>query len=132
MIQTCECGTEFITEADPYVILPTMGGPVTNCGCHFTTPAPDRIKPLKKFDDETAMNEIANQGQDLTPIHVISMMIARMHEYYNEEHKKFVRQIHGFRNDPVWLNKIIQNQLKSKFNPETNSFEVVEKHPLEI
>ena len=91
------------------------------------------VKPLRKFDDQSAMEEIANQNNDLTPIHIIAMMIARMHEYYNEEHKKFVRKVHGLRDDPIYMTRIIENQLRSKFNPETNEFEVAaKKSPLEL
>jgi len=33
MIQTCKCGEEFLTEADPYVFNPVTEE--TNCGCYF-------------------------------------------------------------------------------------------------
>jgi hypothetical protein len=34
MIKTCnKCGKEFLTEADPYVVIPGTDG--LNCGCYF-------------------------------------------------------------------------------------------------
>ena len=35
MIKTCKCGREFITEADPYAVIPTKKGITFNCGCYF-------------------------------------------------------------------------------------------------
>ena len=36
MMVICKCGKEFLTEADPYVIIPSSKGYETNCGCYFT------------------------------------------------------------------------------------------------
>jgi hypothetical protein len=78
------------------------------------------------------MIEIVQQGNDLSAVQIIGMMIARMHEHYNEEHKRFVRQVHSLRNDPIYLTRVVENQLKLKFNPETTEFEEVKKSSLEL
>ena len=89
------------------------------------------VKPLKKFDDQTAIQEIVDQGKEFSPTQIIGMMIARMHDHYNEEHKNFVRRVHALRDDPIFLTRVCENQLRSKFNPHTGEFEEVKKHPLE-
>lgn len=34
MIQKCSrCGCDFITEVDPYIVIPTFSGPVIQCPC---------------------------------------------------------------------------------------------------
>lgn len=35
MIQTCDCGKEFLTETDTHVVIPSKNYK-TNCGCHLT------------------------------------------------------------------------------------------------
>lgn len=36
MVQmTCKCGKEFLTEADPYIVLPKPSGTELNCGCYL-------------------------------------------------------------------------------------------------
>lgn len=90
------------------------------------------VRPLRKFDEQEAMTEIVNQGNDLSPVQIIGMMIARMHEHYNEEHKRFVRQVHSLRNDPIYLTRVIENQLKLKYNANKNEFEEITKSSLEL
>jgi len=35
-MKTCKkCGKEFLTEADPYAVIPTHEGVEYNCGCYF-------------------------------------------------------------------------------------------------
>lgn len=90
------------------------------------------VSPLRKFNDQEAMVEIVSQGKDLSAVQIIGMMIARMHEHYNEEHKRFITKLHGLRNDPIWLSRNIENQLKQKYNPETDKFEEITKSQLEL
>ena len=36
MMKTCKkCGKEFLTEADPYAVIPAYDGVEYNCGCYF-------------------------------------------------------------------------------------------------
>ena len=44
MIATCDCGKEFLTEADPYVFIPKTGK--TNCGCCFEKPLQKKVAIL--------------------------------------------------------------------------------------
>ena len=90
------------------------------------------VRPLRKFNDQEAMIEIVQQGKDFSAVQIIGMMIARMHEHYNEEHKKFIAKLHGLRNDPIYLTRVIENQLKRKFNPETGEFDSITKSQLEL
>ena len=90
------------------------------------------VRPLRKFNDQEAMIEIASQGKDLSAVQIIGMMIARMHDHYNEEHKAFITRLHDLRNDPIYLTRVIENQLKMKYDYETNEFKEIKKSSLEL
>jgi len=53
MLKVCRCGKEFITEADPYVVIPWSHKDVEfNCGCFFSDPKNLLKKPLEVVVDE--------------------------------------------------------------------------------
>jgi len=88
---------------------------------------------MKKFDDGNFLNTIAEGGTEFTPMQIIGMMIASAHTHYLEEHQNILRKMHGVRDNPIYLTKMIETQLKMKFNGETGEFEEVEeKSPLGI
>ncbi len=58
MMVTCNmCETEFLTEADPHVIIPSSKGYLPNCGCYFTKPLQEQNRKMKEFLDEIARPE---------------------------------------------------------------------------
>lgn len=88
---------------------------------------------MKKFDDGNFLNSIAEGGTQFTPIQIIGMMIASAHTHYLKEHQDFLRKLHGLRDNPIYLTRMIENELKLKFNGETGEFEEPEeKSPLGI
>lgn len=48
MLVECECGKQFITEADTYVVIPTLNYKL-NCGCYFD----DKNKSEREKEDDT-------------------------------------------------------------------------------
>ena len=48
MIQTCKCGKDFLTEADPYAIVPAENY-AANCGCVFTGKLVDLLKAANRL-----------------------------------------------------------------------------------
>jgi len=45
MIVTCNCGKEFLTEADIYVVIPLTGE--LNCGCYLDDRGREMLMELK-------------------------------------------------------------------------------------
>ena len=42
MITSCDfCETEFLTEADPYIVIPTKDGVELSCGCQYEVFKPE-------------------------------------------------------------------------------------------
>lgn len=52
MMQTCECKREFLTEADPYALIPTHKGLLINCGCYFIKELQEKLNTLTKCTNE--------------------------------------------------------------------------------
>ena len=64
MIQTCKCGKEFLTEADPYALIPTGIGLLINCGCVFQKEIVSLKKELKTAKQIVVM---VYQNDELSP-----------------------------------------------------------------
>lgn len=47
MIQTCKCGKEFLTEADPYLVIPVENYKL-NCGCELAPGLREEIVKLNR------------------------------------------------------------------------------------
>ena len=56
MIKTCKCGREFLTEADPYVVIPFGRGTILNCGCFFK----ENKKEVKQFVEVKRLLKVAH------------------------------------------------------------------------
>jgi len=88
---------------------------------------------ITKFDDGNFLQSLSEGKTEFTPIQIIGMMIASCHTHYLEEHLKFLMKLHGVRDNPIMLTRMIENQLKVKYDANTGEFtNVVEKHPLEL
>lgn len=77
---------------------------------------------LKKFDDGTFLDNIADGNQEFTPIQIIGMMIATAHKHYEQEYKRELKKIHGMRDNPFILGRYVENELKMKYDPQKGDF----------
>lgn len=82
--------------------------------------------PLKKFDADAKLTEIAMLDKEFTPMQIIGILIVSMHEHYLEEHQKVLTKLHGTRNDPIYLTRVIENNLRAKYDLDKEEFVKVE------
>lgn len=60
MIQTCKCGEKFLTEADPYVVLPKPSGVELNCGCYFIKYPKGMVESEEQKEVKELIDKILN------------------------------------------------------------------------
>lgn len=73
---------------------------------------------MKQFNVDEFM---ARDAGNFRPEQVLGMLVATMHQHYEEEHKKKLREFLGVYDNPIELKQKIMKELEGEKNAGTNT-----------
>lgn len=124
MIQTCECGKEFLTEADPYVIIPIKDYK-TNCGCYFK----DNSWAKPNIDYAHMINSKIDENKRLQEVNQDLRLENEINKYKRDQAEAALCDIDQILQTSTWTNgmryiyKVVKNCLEDVSLPPSNKEE---------